>query len=182
MNIGPNIQRFRREKGLTLVALARRLDTHPSNVKRWESSRVSPRWETVVRIAEALEVPVEDLAAGEDTRRPGRSAPSIPSLSNVFRDSEPEYLAAAMMPEEEEPHEDSRPLPSLEAHTSRMADDHEERAREYRSLSRFLRHPRFRSLREAIARLPEDLSAAEVMLLAKALEDAIRRREGGRDV
>lgn len=174
MNIGPNIVRFRRQKGMSLVQLARRLDTHPSNVKRWETGRVSPRWETVVRIAEALEVPVEDLAAGEDTRSAmragsardeGMAVASLGVLNFDPREGDDEAADDAV-------EEDAL----LYRTTTHLAANHEQRARTYRRLSRVLRLPRFRPLREAIAELPEDLSGEEVRELAEVLRRAVRRR------
>ena len=79
------------------------------------------------------------------------------------------------------PLEDARETP-LHAQTTRMADTHERRALEYRALSRFLRHPRFRVLRETIAKLPEDLPQKELAELLKAVEAflAVRNRAGGK--
>ena len=168
MNIGPNILRFRREKGLSLVQLARRRDTHPSNVKRGERGRVSPRWETVVRIAEALGVPVEDLAAGEDTRSPLRLSADRPRLF-----SEENSFFASAAPEEEDHAE------VLHTQSLRMADNLERRARDYRALSRFLRHPRYRRLREAIADLPDDLSQEELNRLAALVRETMGRGRDG---
>lgn len=181
MNIGPNIRRFRKERGMTLVELARRLETHPSNVRRWEVSRVSPRWETVVRIAEALEVPVEDLAGGEDTTL--RLSGATPHRSQMLFDERPvpDQIREAGMLMDATPEEEAIEG-TLHAQTTRMADQHEARAREYRALSRFLRHPRFRVLREAIAALPEDLTQEEVRRLADVLREEVARREGKGDV
>ena len=173
MNIGPNILRFRREKGLSLVQLARRLDTHPSNVKRWERGRVSPRWETVVRIAEALGVPVEDLAAGEDTRSPFRLSADRPRPKGGDLFSEENSFFASAAPEEEDHAE------VLHTQSLRMADNLERRARDYRALSRFLRHPRYRRLREAIADLPDDLSQEELNRLAALVRETMGRGRDG---
>ena len=173
MNIGPNILRFRREKGLSLVQLARRLDTHPSNVKRWERGRVSPRWETVVRIAEALGVPVEDLAAGEDTRSPLRLSVDRPRPKRGDLFSEENSFFASAVPEEEDHAE------VLHTQSLRMADNLERRARDYRALSRFLRHPRYRRLREAIADLPDDLSQEELNRLAALVRETMGRGRDG---
>jgi transcriptional regulator with XRE-family HTH domain len=181
MNIGPNIKRFRRDRGMTLVALARRLDTHPSNVRRWETSSVSPRWETVVRIAEALEVPVEDLAAGEDTRGPGRmrEVTSGHGLAQMRRLPTPDRDDSQGILFSAAPFEDARE-DTLHAQTTRMADTHERRALEYRALSRFLRHPRFRALRESIAKLPDDLTQAELAALSEVVEEFLaQRRQAG---
>jgi hypothetical protein len=89
---------------------------------------VSPRWETVVRIAEALEVPVEDLAAGEDTRRPGRSPAPIRPEGLAMMKGPPDFHPQRRMflQEEEEPEE----MQTLHTQTARLADTHEQRARE----------------------------------------------------
>ena len=120
------------------MELARRLDTHPSNVRRWEISRVSPRWETVVRIAEALEVPVEDLAAGQDSRA---SEPLASEMRSVDL-STARYVPSSLLAQrrrQESTQEDEARVEMLHEQTSRLADTHEQRAAEYRALSRLLR-------------------------------------------
>ena len=61
IRIGDTIRTTREAKGLTLSELARRLKTHPSNVQRWEINRVSPTYDTLQRIADALRVPPSEL-------------------------------------------------------------------------------------------------------------------------
>ena len=51
MSLGDRIRSIRESQGLSLTDLARRMDTTPSNIQRWEQDRVSPRYKTLQRIA-----------------------------------------------------------------------------------------------------------------------------------
>ena len=76
--------------------------------------------------------------------------------------------------------EDDATVGMLHEQTSRLADTHEQRATEYRALSRFLRHPRFRVLREVIAKLPSDLTQEELAALSEVVEEFLaHRRQAG---
>ena len=57
-----------------MAALAEKLGTHASNIQRWETDRVSPRHDTVGRIAEALGVGPADLVETEEERAHSRAA------------------------------------------------------------------------------------------------------------
>jgi len=57
------IRQLRREGKLSQEALGLMVDIHPTWISHIESGRVNPRWGNVRRIAEGLEVPLQDLAA-----------------------------------------------------------------------------------------------------------------------
>ncbi len=59
--LGQRIYQMRKMRRVTQKELAERLDTHQSMVARWENAQIHPKDETVARIAEALEMTVEEL-------------------------------------------------------------------------------------------------------------------------
>lgn len=61
MTLGKKIAHLRRLKDLTQRDLAERLQIHQSMVTRWEKDQVEPKSTTLERLADALEVPVEEL-------------------------------------------------------------------------------------------------------------------------
>lgn len=59
--LGQRIYQMRKMRRVTQKELAERLDTHQSMVARWENAQIHPKEETVARIAEALEITVDEL-------------------------------------------------------------------------------------------------------------------------
>ena len=59
--IGIRIRRYRKEKGLTQAALAEKADIEPSNISHIERGATKLGLPTIVSIANALEVTVDDL-------------------------------------------------------------------------------------------------------------------------
>ena len=59
--IGRNIRRFRNEKNMTQDQLAEKLGVTRQAVSNWENGKTQPEVETVGKIAEVLEVTLEDL-------------------------------------------------------------------------------------------------------------------------
>lgn len=64
--IGANIASIRRQLLLSQRDLASRLHVHQTMVARWELGQAIPRRETLAKIAEALEVSVDDLIKGPE--------------------------------------------------------------------------------------------------------------------
>jgi transcriptional regulator with XRE-family HTH domain len=62
--VGLNIADARRSAGLTQTELAMRMATASQEVSRLECGRGCPRLGTLLRVARALEVPLEDLVKG----------------------------------------------------------------------------------------------------------------------
>src|ERR1700744_2202089 len=72
MSLGSHIAMLRKKKGLTQTDLAAQLNAHQSIVNRWERGHVKPRRSTLERLAEVLDVSVEELrdGAGEENEAP----------------------------------------------------------------------------------------------------------------
>jgi transcriptional regulator with XRE-family HTH domain len=60
-NLGQNIKRLRKERGLSQAQLAEKVECHLSNINRIETGKYTPALETVVRIVATLDVPVDYL-------------------------------------------------------------------------------------------------------------------------
>lgn len=84
-SFGERLRRFRRERQLTQVQLAKKLGTDASYVARLETGKIgSPGLESLHRIAEALELPVSALTGGEAVK----DADVIASITNSQLDEE----------------------------------------------------------------------------------------------
>ena len=80
--VGYNIRRFREAKGLTQEQLAERLNVTRQAVSNWETEKTQPDIDTLQRIAQVLEVSVEELIYGErssTTTSPRTSRRGCPS-------------------------------------------------------------------------------------------------------
>ena len=64
--VGRNIRRFREAKGLTQEQLAERLCVTRQAVSNWENEKTQPDIDTLHKIAQVLEVSVEELIYGEN--------------------------------------------------------------------------------------------------------------------
>lgn len=62
--IGENIQLFRREKNLTQEALAELVGVSRQTIAKWESGESTPDLTLAGKLAEALDVPLDELARG----------------------------------------------------------------------------------------------------------------------
>ena len=72
--MGERLRAVRRERGLSLRELAKRLDVSPSLISQVETGRASPSVSTLYAMAQVLSVSVDDLLFDE-VDRPQRSAP-----------------------------------------------------------------------------------------------------------
>lgn len=61
MTTGENIKRIRKNKGITQKQLAERLNTSQQNLAQYENDKRNPKFETLKKIANALEVYVGEL-------------------------------------------------------------------------------------------------------------------------
>ena len=61
MTVGERIRAARKQAGLTLEEVADRLGISNQSVAQWETGRRKPKLETLQRIADALQVPIESL-------------------------------------------------------------------------------------------------------------------------
>ncbi len=64
MSLGKAIAEYRKKHGWNQAEFAKLLDVHPSYVTRWETGRVQPRTKTLDKIANVLEVTVQELLVG----------------------------------------------------------------------------------------------------------------------
>lgn len=62
---GDMIKKYRTEKGLTQKKLGELCGIADSNIRKYESGNQNPKIETLQKIADALEVPVNRLLAGK---------------------------------------------------------------------------------------------------------------------
>jgi transcriptional regulator with XRE-family HTH domain len=92
------LRRRRRELGLSLKEVARRLDVHFTTVSSWERGRSEPGLDMLRRLARVYEVPVADLlGSGRATppRRPFRSL-SPGAADRLLKTLEELRLAASL--------------------------------------------------------------------------------------
>jgi transcriptional regulator with XRE-family HTH domain len=61
-----NLVRLRKERRLTQMQLAELLDVQPRLISRWETGETKPQFDHMVRLAEVLEVSLDDLARGPE--------------------------------------------------------------------------------------------------------------------
>lgn len=64
MLLGERITELRKSKGMSQGELAERLHVHQSMVTRWEKGRIQPKAQTLEKIAQALDTPIQELANG----------------------------------------------------------------------------------------------------------------------
>lgn len=61
---------LRKLRGLTQQAIANNIDLHVNQIKRYEAGTAQPTLETLVRLAKALHVTLDELVFSEDERGP----------------------------------------------------------------------------------------------------------------
>ena len=61
---GANLKAARERAGITQEALGHRADFHPTEVNRIERGRRNPGLLTIVKLAEALDIPASELLTG----------------------------------------------------------------------------------------------------------------------
>lgn len=66
--VGNNIQKFRKERNMTQDQLAEELNVTRQAVSNWETNKTQPDIETLEKLAEVLEVSVEELIYGEQKK------------------------------------------------------------------------------------------------------------------
>ncbi|QEZ68022.1 XRE family transcriptional regulator [Paraclostridium bifermentans] len=65
MNIGANIKKFRKEKGLTQKELAEKIGVSGAYIQQIENNKKNPSIKTLNKISSALGVTIQELIAGE---------------------------------------------------------------------------------------------------------------------
>lgn len=69
MTLGQRIKQLRKERGWTQRELEQRAGLENRNLTRYESDKVRPRLESLTKIAEALEVSVDELTREEPSHQ-----------------------------------------------------------------------------------------------------------------
>lgn len=64
MSVGENIRRIRKEKGLTQKKLGELCGIAEPNIRKYELGKANPKIETISKIADALEVHIQELLDG----------------------------------------------------------------------------------------------------------------------
>ena len=67
MNIGNNIKKYRKIKGLTQIQLAEKINKSESIIRKYEANNVKPNIEMLNKISDALNVSVSELISDENT-------------------------------------------------------------------------------------------------------------------
>jgi transcriptional regulator with XRE-family HTH domain len=69
--MGQRLSELRRRAGLTQEALARRADVGTDAVRNWEKGRRTPGLDMAVKLADALDITLDELAGREPRRKKG---------------------------------------------------------------------------------------------------------------
>lgn len=69
-NFAQRLRDLRASRKLTQTRLAELLQVSPRVYSRWETGDVTPHFDTIVRIAELLEVSLDDLAGRTESQAP----------------------------------------------------------------------------------------------------------------
>jgi transcriptional regulator with XRE-family HTH domain len=69
-NFAQRLKQLRTTRNLTQTRLAELLAISPRVYSRWETGDVTPHFDTIVRIAELLEVSLDDLARRKESQAP----------------------------------------------------------------------------------------------------------------
>lgn len=89
MTFGENIKRVRKEKGISQRVLGERLGVTQQTVAQYEKIQELPKFETIRRIATALEVPIGNLVEDWSKIPPNEIAKDISNMaSSAIKDSE----------------------------------------------------------------------------------------------
>jgi transcriptional regulator with XRE-family HTH domain len=72
-DLGKAIRELRESRGLTLDALAAKAGMHTTYLSRIERAHSSPTWEKVSSLAEALDMPVSEIATAAERQAKKRA-------------------------------------------------------------------------------------------------------------
>ncbi|MGJ0961551.1 helix-turn-helix domain-containing protein [Faecalicoccus pleomorphus] len=84
-NIGNLIKKYRQEKKMSIPQLAKKIDIDKSYLYRYEKNEMKPKYEMIVRIAQALEIPFNCLISDV-------YVPNTDSLEDTDFDARAEYV------------------------------------------------------------------------------------------
>lgn len=63
-DVGKNIKKFRKERNMTQDVLAEKMNVTRQAVSNWETAKTEPDVDTLTRLADVLEVSVEEMIYG----------------------------------------------------------------------------------------------------------------------
>jgi transcriptional regulator with XRE-family HTH domain len=78
MGFGNTLQKLRQAAGISQAELARQSDTPLDTLRKWEQGRTLPNIEAAARLAKALGVSLDRLAAYEGAARPAGAGEGTP--------------------------------------------------------------------------------------------------------
>ena len=64
MTVGEKLREARLKRGLTQLELEKLTGINAANIRKYESDRQRPKYETKVKLAQALQIPITDLLDG----------------------------------------------------------------------------------------------------------------------
>jgi len=91
MTTGQRIKAYRKKRGLTQEELGSILGVSGSMIAQWETDKRKPKYGTLKKLADALDVWVYDLSSSEDTRE------RIKRLEDFFASDELDYTTPPPM-------------------------------------------------------------------------------------
>lgn len=78
MELAQRIRDLRQRRGLSQETLAERMQVSRQAVTKWEAGQACPSTEKLLRLAQVLEVPLEELTGPEPAPRPRPSTGKLP--------------------------------------------------------------------------------------------------------
>ena len=70
VDFGKNLSELRKERQLTQTQLAELLDVQPRLIGRWEQGKGKPQFDYLLKLADTLEVSLDQLLRGKDGQQP----------------------------------------------------------------------------------------------------------------
>jgi transcriptional regulator with XRE-family HTH domain len=178
MSLGSNIRSIRRARKLSMAALAEKLGTHASNIQRWETDRVSPRHNTVGRIAKALGVGPADLVETEEERAHSRSAARHWARELRSADEKDVLRFTNERGVLRMPRPWKRRVRDGQGEENSGSSAAEEAITKERLLSQLMRLPGYKELGDALATIPPEMGPEEFRRLAAIVEAFVSGGDG----
>lgn len=105
MSFSSNIKLYRTQKGISQEELGGLIEVHPNQLSKYERGQASPSIDVVQRIANALEVSIDQLVFGADVfnaeqlddRELASLFSKVQKLSNKQKDTVKDFLSAFVL-------------------------------------------------------------------------------------
>jgi len=88
MNFPNRLSELRKLRGLTQQGIADKIDLHVNQIKRYEAGTSQPTLETLVKLAKAIHVTLDELVFNEQERGPGEDFKMQFEALNHFNERE----------------------------------------------------------------------------------------------